>query len=154
MFSSMRETFTKMAVCAAFIDRLLDQLREAIPNLPATSEMRDCFHIPLCNGYALSVSIPTSSNRNLTVCTGLQAQCNATASTSFSGPPGVGLKLNVGGTPTDSVDHIIVETVLFKGDNIVYDRDLGYSDVRYHDFNSQAILTEYERLMALLAERD
>ena len=33
-----------------------------------------------------------------TVCTGLQAQCNATASTSFSGPPGVGLKLNVGGT--------------------------------------------------------
>ena len=122
MFSSMREKLFKMAVCAEFIERLLDQLREAIPNLPNTSEMRDCFHIPLCNGYALSVSIPTSSNRNL--------------------------------TPTDSVDHIIVETVLFKGDNIVDDRDLGYSDVRYHDFNSQAILTEYERLMALLAERD
>ena len=35
-----------------------------------------------------------------TVCTGIEssAQYNATASTSFSGPPGVGLKLNVGGT--------------------------------------------------------
>ena len=34
-----------------------------------------------------------------TVCTGIEspAQCNATAFTSFSDPPGVGLKLNVGG---------------------------------------------------------
>jgi hypothetical protein len=84
--------------------------------------MRDCVHIPLCNGYALSVLISTSSNRNI--------------------------------TPTDSVDHITVETALFKGDNIVYDRDLGYSDVRYHDFNAQTILAEYKRLMTLLTERD
>ena len=39
-----------------------------------------------------------------TVCTGIEssAQCNATASTSFLGPPGVGLKLNVGGTTVES----------------------------------------------------
>jgi hypothetical protein len=32
-----------------------------------------------------------------TVCTGLQAQCNATASTQNSNPPGVGLEFSVGG---------------------------------------------------------
>ena len=44
-----------------------------------------------------------------TVCTGIEslAQCNATASTSFSDPPGVGLKLNVGGIETNYI--LIVE---------------------------------------------
>jgi hypothetical protein len=37
-----------------------------------------------------------------TVCTGLVTQCNATASTSFLSPPGVGLKLNVGGPTVES----------------------------------------------------
>ena len=47
------------------------------------------------------LNYPMASNiASSTVCTGIEssAQCNATASTSFLGPPGVGLKLNVGGT--------------------------------------------------------
>jgi hypothetical protein len=55
---------------------------------------------------------------------------------------------------TDSVDRITVETALFKGDELIYDRKLGYADVRCHDFNAQAILAEYKRLMALLSEQE
>ena len=55
--------------------------------------------------------------------------------------------------PTDNVDRITVETALFKGDNIVYDDELGYSDVRIHDFDAQAILAEYERLKAHLSKK-
>ena len=122
MFSSMQQTLRQMAVCSAFADQLLGQLRGAIPDLPATSGMMACVHIPLPNEYALSVSIPTCSNRNLAL--------------------------------TDSVDRITVETALFKGDELVYDRELGYADVRCHDFDAQAILAEYKRLMALLSEQE
>lgn len=57
-------------------------------------------------------------------------------------------------SPTSTVDRITVETALLKDDELVYNDELGYSDVRCHDFGSAIILNEYERLMALLAERN
>lgn len=119
---SMQNIHRQMAVCSAFASQLLGQLRGTISNLPATSGMTGSFHIPLCNGYSLSVAIPSDKNRNL--------------------------------APTDGTDCITVSTVLFKGDEIVYDDELGYADVRCYDFDAQAIQAEYERLMALLAGRD
>ena len=118
----MQQPLHQIVVCAALAYELLCQLRGAIPNLPATIGMMACFRIPLSNGYALSVAIPSDKNRNL--------------------------------APTDSVDRITVETALFKGDEIVYDDELGYSDVRVHDFDAQAILAEYERLKAHLSKQD
>lgn len=56
--------------------------------------------------------------------------------------------------PTDTAGDITVETALFKGDKLAYDDELGYADVCSHDFDAQAILAEYTRLMALLAKRD
>ena len=56
-------------------------------------------------------------------------------------------------TPIDNAGRVTVKTALFKGDNIVYDDELGYSDVRFHDFNAQAILAEYERLKAHLSKK-
>ena len=41
--------------------------------------------------------VSVSGKASLTVCTGLQAQCNATGVTQIRRPPGVGLELSVSG---------------------------------------------------------
>lgn len=120
---SMQNILRQMTTCTAFANQLLGQLQGTIPALPATCPgPMACFHIPLCNGYSLSVSIP--SDKNTTI------------------------------EPTDTAGDITVETVLFKGDKIVYEDELGYADVCCHDFDAQAIQAEYERLMALITMRD
>lgn len=118
----MEQMLRQMAVCTYFADRLLGQLREAIPNLPATSGMMGCFRIPLSNGHELSVSIPSDKNRNLAL--------------------------------TDSDELITVETALFRNNKLIYNGELGYSDVCIHDFDAQAILAEYERLQVLLSKEE
>ena len=71
-------------VIADDIDDVLSSVEQPVINTASASEVEDI--------------LESITN---TVCTGIEspAQCNATASTSFSGPPEVGLKLNVGGTP-------------------------------------------------------
>ena len=96
---------------------------EVIPNMPMSWEtINGCFHIPLTNGYVLSVSIPSDKNRNLAH--GLE------------------------------IDSIMVETALLKDNELIYDNELGYSDVRTINFDAYAILAEYKRLMALLSEQE
>ena len=73
-------------VIADDIDDVLSSVEQPVINTASASEVEDI--------------LESITN---TVCTGIEspAQCNATASTSFSGPPEVGLKLNVGGTHTE-----------------------------------------------------
>ena len=73
-------------VIADDIDAVLSSVEQPVINTASASEVEDI--------------LESITN---TVCTGIEssAQCNATASTSFSGPPRVGLKLNVGGTHTE-----------------------------------------------------
>ena len=73
-------------VIADDIDDVLSSVEQPVINTASASEVEDI--------------LESITN---TVCTGIESpvQCNATASTSFSGPPEVGLELNVGGTHTE-----------------------------------------------------
>lgn len=54
---------------------------------------------------------------------------------------------------TNSAGNITVETALFKNDGLVYDDELGYSDILCHEFDGAVILAEYERLMMALLNK-
>ena len=78
-------------VIADDIDAVLSSVEQPVINTASASEVEDI--------------LESITN---TVCTGIEssAQCNATASTSFSGPPGLGLKLNVGGTENSTASTV------------------------------------------------
>ena len=90
--------FRQMSVCSFFADRLLGALSGFIPNMPTKSGIMACFRIPLADGYALSVSVPSDKNMSLET--------------------------------SDAFIDVTVETALFKNNKLVYDDELGYSDVR------------------------
>jgi hypothetical protein len=119
----MEAYFQLIATCAVFANQLLRELQGFIPNLPSKCEsIIACFRIPLVNGYALSVSVPSDKNRFLKL--------------------------------TDDYNEVTVETALFKDNKLIYDDELGYSDVLCHYGDANEILAEYTRLMHMLAERE
>ena len=107
--------------CSSFI---------SAPLMPATSFGMPSGHSQLAWFFAVYACLSIIykwKNKITTVCTGIEspAQCNATASTSFSVPPGVVLKLNVGGIEWTKKKVILSCSVL-----IVLAITISYSRVR------------------------